>query len=68
MSSASEDEKLAAALDLLKRLPPSKVYTYLEVRLAVLLPTRRRTILTAQSFVPTPRSLARSACWSSRQT
>ena len=28
---ATEDEKLAAALDLLKRLPPSRVYTYLEV-------------------------------------
>ena len=27
----SSDDKLAAALDLLKRLPPSKTYTYLEV-------------------------------------
>merc|ERR1711977_363049 len=27
---ASDDEKLAAALDLLKRLPPSRTYTYLE--------------------------------------
>ena len=31
LMTATEDEKLAAALDLLKRLPPSRVYTYLEV-------------------------------------
>ena len=29
LMTATEDEKLAAALDLLKRLPPSRVYTYL---------------------------------------
>ncbi len=33
LAMSADDKKLAAALDLLKRLPPSKTYTYLEVSL-----------------------------------
>ena len=36
---SADDKKLAAALDLLKRLPPSKTYTYLEVKPPSQVPT-----------------------------
>jgi len=57
---ASDEQKLAAALDLLKRLPPSRTYTYLEV---LAFPLR---FALAALFPPPSSSSSRSPPWDPR--